>query len=124
MAQRKETKAQRLEREAAERAAREAEQAATYPQRLMALLERATALDFALDVKAGAFVLYNRDVRHPDIHTIDLEHSFAAELSLNDLEFAVGLKHMLEHVEAERKFQAEQAALAKLTKEERELLGL
>ena len=121
MAQRKETKAQRLECEAAERAAREAEQAATYLQRLMALLERATALDFALDFKAGAFVLYDRDVRHPDIHTIDLEHSFAAELSLNDLEFAVGLKHMLEHVEAERRFQA---ALAKLTKEEHELLGL
>ena len=123
MAQRKETKAQRLEREAAERAAREAEQAATYPQRLMALLERATALNFALDVKAGAFVLYDRDVRHPDIHTINLEHSFAAELSLGDLEFALGFKHD-ERVEAEWKFLAKQAALAKLTKEERELLGL
>ena len=49
----RETKAERLAREAAEKLAQQAALAATYPQRLMALLERAQNVRFELKVKDG-----------------------------------------------------------------------
>lgn len=120
----RETKAQRLEREAAERAAYEAEMAATYPQRLMAMLERATKVNFELTVEAGAFLLEDRDERdYNRRQVLTLEYNQANQETLHELDWRVELKEERER-EAQRKFQLRQAALAKLSKEEREELGL
>ena len=119
----RETKAQRLEREAAERAAYEAEMAATYPARLMAMLERATKVNFELEVRDGKFVLEDRDDRRDRVVELTLTYSTENQEALHELEWRVDMKEEAER-EAERKRLAKQAALAKLTKEERELLGL
>ena len=121
MTQRKETKAQRLEREAAERAAYEAEQAATYPQRLMAMLERAQTVNFALEVRNAKFVLVDRD--STTVLGLTLTWTKDNEEALQGLEWHVDMKEEAER-EAERKAAVRQAALSKLSKEERELLGL
>ena len=120
----KETKAERLAREAAERERVEAEEVATYPQRLMALLARAQAANY--EVQAGTdltFTLYDRDDRYNYKYMLNLFRSGDAEVSLYELTWHVELKEK-EAREADRKYQVKQAALNKLSEEERELLGL
>ena len=119
----RETKAQRLEREAAERAAYEAEQAATYPQRLMAMLERATNQNFELEVREGKFVLEDRDDRRDRAVELTLTYTRENQEALHELDWRVELKEEAAR-EAERRYQVRQGALAKLSQEERELLGL
>lgn len=120
----RETKAQRLEREAAERAAYEVEQAATYPQRLMAMLERATRVNFELTVEDGKFLLEDRDEReHYRVVALTLEYTQDNQETLHELDWRVDLKEERER-EAQRKFQLRQNALNKLTAEERKELGL
>jgi len=121
----RETKAQRLEREAAERAAREAEQAAQYLPKLMAALEEATKKNnYELTVVDGVFKLRDRDGESwVEAHFL---HPVYTQEDWDQLESLVwDLKMKAEaRAEAERKYLVKQAALAKLSKEERELLGL
>jgi hypothetical protein len=119
----RETKAERLAREAAERATYEAEMAATYPARLMEMLERATNQNFELEVRGGMFVLSDRDDRHDRTVMLTLTYSKENQEALHELDWRVDMKEQAER-EAARKAAAKQAALSKLSKEERELLGL
>ncbi len=121
----KETKAERLVREAAERERVEAEEAATYPQRLMALLSRAQAVNHELQANPDlTFTLYDRDDCYNCEYMLNLFRSGdAEERLLYELTWRVELKEQ-EAREAERKYQVKQAALNKLSEEERELLGL
>lgn len=112
------------EREAALEAARFEEQLA-YPSRLMAALEDAvTNNNYELTVRAGVFVLTNRNARRPDqFYELWYSYSSVAQFNLEDLEDT--LRDAAEERElANRRFEMKQNALSKLTKEERELLGV
>jgi hypothetical protein len=120
----RENKAERLAREAAAREAFEAEQAATYPERLMAMLERAQKSNFELTVEAGKFLLEDRDERdYLRRQVLTLEYNQASQETLHELDWRVEMKEEAER-EAERKAQLRLTALNKLSREERELLGL
>lgn len=119
----RETKAARLEREAKERLERLAEEARTYLPRLMALMERATKVNFKLEVREGKFVLWDRDEHRPTEHSLFPEYTEADEIKLWDLGVKVGSKEEAV-AESERKFRLKNEVLATLTEEARELLGL
>jgi hypothetical protein len=119
----RETKAERLAREAEEKLVQQAAQAATYPQWLMATLERATKANFELTVKDGEFLLEDRDDRRDRTIALTLTYSEANEEALQSLDWRVELKEEAER-EALRRVTVRNAALAKLSLEERELLGL
>lgn len=112
------------EREATLAAARE-EEARVYPQRLMAALEEATQKNnYELEVCNGEFVLRDRDV-YPARLTLELTYQYNVHSQnlLEGLEFDL-VKKAQERAEAARRYTVKQAALAKLTEEEKELLGL
>jgi hypothetical protein len=117
----RETRAQRLEREAAERAAYEAEQSATYPQRLMAMLERACKANYELAVKDSLFVVRDRDSDWDERYKLDIHYTADYNSTLDALECSVQIKEEAER-EAERRAAVLRAARAKLTPEELELL--
>lgn len=119
----RETKAQRLAREALERLNWEAEQIATYPARLMSILERATNINFELTVKDGQFLLEDRDDHSDRAVVLTLEYSTANQEALHELDWRVDIKEDRER-EAQRRIQTRVRALNKLTQEEREVLGL
>ena len=119
----RETKAERLAREATESAVFEAEQAATYPERLMALLERATKANFELEVREAMFFLQDRDNRRNQTVALTLTYSKANEEALQGLDWRVELKEEAER-EAQRRVMVRNQALNKLSLEEREILGL
>jgi hypothetical protein len=119
----KETKAQRLVRETAAQEAYRARQEATYFTRVMALLERAQKSNFELEVKDMSFVLFDRDERRPTTVTLSTEYNQDANEVLEELSWTVSFKES-QTTESNRKFLVMQAALAKLTKEEKELLSL
>jgi hypothetical protein len=119
----KETRAQRMEREAAEQAQRLAVARDTFPQRLMLVLERAVNANFELSVVESKFVVYDTDERNADRFFVEPTYSLDNDQALESLEFEVHYK-LDQMAEAQRRFEAKQAALNKLTKEERELLGL
>jgi hypothetical protein len=111
------------EREAVE-AERRSQEKMAYPTRLMMALEEATTKnDYELEVRNGMFSLRDRNSRSDLTLSLTLaytENSFNALETLEyDLEQAAD-----ERAEAERRYAMKQAALTKLTKEERELLGL
>lgn len=116
----KEEKQAKMEAEAREM---EAVSRATYPARLMVLLERAYKENFEVRPLAGRFEVQDRDEKLERTVFLTLEYSLPNEEELEELEFQVNNKER-ERAEAERKYQARQTALAKLSKEERELLGL
>jgi hypothetical protein len=119
----RETKAERLAREAAEAAAFAAEQAATYPQRLMALLERATNANFELTVKDGEFLLNDRDDRSAGWTVLTMIWGTENEGELQELDWRLEVKEEAER-EALRRVTVRNQALNKLSLEEREILGL
>ena len=119
----RETKAQRLEREAAEKLVQQAAQAATYPQRLMAMLERAMKANFELTVSEAMFFLEDRDDRRDRTIALTLTYSEANEEALQSLDWRVELKEEAER-EAMRRVMVRNQALNKLSLEEREILGL
>lgn len=120
----RETKAQRLAREAAERAAYGAERAATYPQRLMKMLERATSVNFEIKVRDGKFLLTDSDDPREGVVELTLAYdSEINEAALNELDWRVDIKEEAER-EALRRVQIRNAALAKLSQEERTILGI
>ena len=118
------TKAEReAEREEA-RAAQEAHDFAQYPSRLMAALELATKkFYYELTVVNSLFTLMNRDRPRDPVRYFTLTHTSDSQMALETLEWEL---HFLaeEQAERERVRLARAAALAKLTKEERELLDL
>ena len=119
----RETKAQREAREAEEQRLAREEEVLTYPQRLMLVLGRACKVNFNLEVYNERFVLYDRDQRNPTQFALNVVHTDASEYALQQLSWEVDFKFK-EEEEANRKLLAKHAALAKLSKEERELLGL
>ncbi len=119
----RETKAQRIEREAAAAAAFAAEQAATYPQRLMAMLERATKANFELTVKDGEFLLNDRDDRSAGWVVLTMIWSTENEGELQELDWRLEIKEEAER-EALRRVTVRNQALNKLSLEERQILGL
>jgi hypothetical protein len=110
------------EREAAHQARYEVARA-TYTERMMAVLERAVKENFELTVRSGKFVVEDRDERRASPYVVQPTWSETADMDLYSLEVSVELK---EEASAElvRKAQVRGNALAKLTEEERELLGL
>lgn len=92
-----------------------------YPRLLMDSLERATNLGFKVEVKNCIFVVTQYDTNG----RWDLTYDYTKE---SDIELSY-LRNTLfieeeEKAEADRKMLVKQAALAKLTEEERVLLGL
>lgn len=112
------------EREAA-MAAERALEMESYPARLMAALEEATQKNnYELTVKNGYFTLRDRDSSDYD-HPLSLSYPYTSNsfFALEDLESDLRSK-AAERAESERRYAAKQAALAKLSDEERKLLGL
>lgn len=117
------TKAQR---EAAEEAAcveQENQLRAEYPTRLMKALSQATELQFVLSVVDDSFVVTDPSERYPELFIMSYEYSVAAELHLYNFELELKFKYA-EFIEKERRQQVRANALAKLSDEERELLGV
>lgn len=86
---------------------------------MMEILDRATRLGFVLTAKSQAFCLYTKD----DTFTVYPKYSVEVENLLWLLERAVQFKEN-KRFQAEAKHAARVAALAKLSEEEKELLGL
>lgn len=120
----RETKVQREERLQAELAAFYAEQERLWPTRLMSVLERAVKVNFTLTVEDSFFALREPNAgRYDTKFFVNLRCSSAALEDLDALEFKV--KCVEDEVrEAQRKLEVKANALAKLTAEEREVLGL
>ena len=112
------------EREAYEAAQRAAEEQA-YPARLMAALEEATTKNnYELKVRDGMFELRDRDSSDYDLPlTLTYQYNVHSQNTLEDLEWDLRGRAE-ERAESERRYAVKQAALAKLSTEERELLGL
>ena len=127
----RETKAQRLEREQAEQECADYEPdmtdylIATYPRRLMVILERATTENFQIYVHDGKFHLSDVDDRlnHFELALNVGKFDEQSEYALDDLRLAINLKES-RRCEEKRKQLIKQQALDKLTDEEREVLGL
>ena len=117
------TKAQREATEEAARVEQEKQLRAEYPTRLMKALSRATELQFVLSVVDDSFVVTEPNETYPELFTMSYEYNAEAEQQLYDLELELKLKYA-EFVEKERRQQVRANALAKLSDEERELLGV
>lgn len=97
---------------------------AKYTRRLMSALEQATHVNnYELEVLNQKFYLRDRDVRKPEAVAFTLTHTYESQNALENLEWELRIKAD-QRAEAERQQQAREAALAKLTEEDRELLGL
>lgn len=120
----KETKAQRQAREADARQSRTAEQVEQYLPKLMTALEEATTKsNYELEVRNNLFALRDRDSRYSNLVTLSAVYSQSNWDTLQALEWDLEVKAEA-RAEQERKQAMKQAALAKLTKEEKELLNL
>ena len=117
------TKAQREATEEAARVEQEKQLRAEYPTRLMKALSRATELQFVLSVVDDSFVVTEPNETYPELFTMSYEYNAEAEQQLYDLELELKLKYA-EFAEKERRQQVRTNALAKLSFEERELLGV
>ena len=130
----RETKAERVAREAAFAAAeanlrfaaeanRAANLAESYPNRLMAMLERAVKQNYELTVRDAKFVVEDRDARRDSAVELTLTYSRANQEALDELDWRVEAKEEAER-QALYRVQVRNAALTKLSQEEREVLGL
>ena len=117
------TKAELVAEREAEHQARMAVARATYTERLMALLERATKENFELEVKNAQFAVTDRDDRYRQAYNLPPTWSETADMDLFALEVSVELKEE-ERADAERRANLRTTALNKLSQEEREALGL
>lgn len=117
------TKAQREAAQEAAHVEQENQLRAEYPTRLMKALSRATELQFVLSVVNDSFVVTDPSERYPELFTMSYEYNVAAEQQLYNLELELKLKYA-EFVEKERRSWVRANALAKLSDEERELLGV
>ena len=117
------TKAQREATEEAARVEQENQLRAEYPTRLMKALSQATELKFVLSVVDDSFVVTEPNETYPELFAMSYEYNAEAEEQLYDLELELKLRYA-EFVEKERRQQVRANALAKLSDEERELLGV
>ena len=116
----------KTQHEAAEEAARieqENRLRAEYPTRLMKALSQATELKFVLSVVDDSFVVTEPNETYPEMFTMSYEYNAEAKEQLYDLEMELSLKYA-DFAEKERRQQVRANALAKLSFEERELLGV
>jgi hypothetical protein len=114
------TQAQKQAQNAVEKAAQEAALSVLYPEQLMAILERASKLGFEIKVRDNTFVVTDNDFFK---YFVTLAYTAKSQQELYHLQYEV---EDAEEAEAERirRGQLRQAALAKLSKEELEVLGL
>lgn len=119
----RETKAERLAREAQVREAEKKALKESYSNRLMTMLERATNQNFELRVCHGAFELTDSDDPREGIHRLSRESDDASEKVLTELDWKLDIKEAAER-EARRRAELRVAALSKLSAEERDVLGL
>ena len=118
----RETKAERLAREAAEHEARVEALKAAYPERLMTALARAYVNNYIVVPKNNEFRLVDRDERD-NAFTVSYAFTEVNDATLNELDWTLTYKE--EKVREERrKMEVRNAAWYKLTEEERQLLGL
>ena len=104
--------------------ARVARETAEYPAKLMAALEEATNLNnYELTVKNGMFSLRDRDASTDLTLSLTAAYTENSYNALENLEWDLREKAQ-EREQALRRYTMKQTALAKLSKEERELLGL
>ena len=118
------TKAEKQAEQQAEREAFEAREAAEYIPRLMTALEEATVKNhFTLLVRDGQFVLDDCNKGH--VYDFNFGPSYTPEsfMELSDLEFRLEQLEE-ERAETNRLYILKISALAKLTEEERNVLGL
>jgi hypothetical protein len=115
----RETKAQRLEREAAFRLQQEEENRNTYFPRVMKALEAASDLYWDISVKDGMFVVRSNS----EVNEIPAVYSDMNFWKLNDLESDIE-GEQFRQAEARRQIELRNNALAKLTPEEVKALGL
>jgi hypothetical protein len=125
----RETKAERMEREARERAERLEAERSAYPLRLMNLLERATNLStFELSVKNGMFYVRDQTAnRYAEDYELAYAWSEHNQAVLENLTWKVeSVEEELAEVRrrVEVKKEAERKVRELLSDEERELLGL
>ena len=119
----RETKAQREVREAAEKAQRLEVAKATYVERMMAVLRRATKQNFELEVSETMhFRVTDRDGRE-DYFYVSPAWDESADMELVELEQSVEWKEEAAE-DAERLRNLRKNALAKLSEEERTALGV
>lgn len=116
-----ETKAQRMERLEVEHAAQVAADAAVYVQRLAAVLESAQDVGFQVKVKDRKLCVTGME-NYSDV-VLGMYHTEDHQSALEDLLYYVKYECDARMRTAFRE-QLRAAALAKLTKEERALLGL
>ena len=117
------TKTQREAIEEAARIEQENRLRAEYPTRLMKALSQATELQYALSVVNDSFVVTEPNETYPELFTMSYEYNAEAEQQLYALELELSVKYA-EFAEKERRQQVRANALAKLSFEERELLGV
>ena len=94
-----------------------------YPTRLMKALSQATELQYALSVVNDSFVVTEPNETYPELFTMSYEYNAEAEGQFYDLELELSVKYA-DFAEKERRQQVRANALAKLSFEERELLGV
>jgi hypothetical protein len=117
------TKAERQAEAEAWAAATLAMEQAEYPARLAALELATRTNNYELSVENGMFVLRDRDVRRPTAVMLTTSYTLDNHTALDELEWSMRVKAE-EREQAERQRRARGTALAKLTEEERKLLGL
>ena len=103
--------------------AREAQETAEYPVRMMALLERASNVGFLVTVKNQQFVVQDLSNRYGVEFRFGLQYEPNNTMILDSLEFDVSIAEA-EQAEQRRVAELKKAALGKLTKEERQALGV
>lgn len=115
------TKAELAAEREEEVAMRQAHEFAAYPSRLLAMMERATAFPnyYTLTVRDSMFVLQ----RERDEYVLPPAHTPEAQDDMDDLNMSLEFREQAAY-EAAQVAKAKAVALAKLTKEERELLNL
>ena len=119
------SKAELMAEQEAERFLLEAENEAAYPARLMRNLENAVQnFNYILTVKDSVFVLHtpNRNDTWP-FRYFNYHYDANSQLELESLESSLADQWLNKRNE-ERREESRQAALAKLSSEERQLLGL
>ena len=106
--------------------AQDTKEARTYHARLMQILERAVDTDMDITVSDGHFVITEFDSRDSDYdthYTLSINYSEANEKILQYLKLSVERAEQ-EIAKASRDRELRKQALSKLSKEEREVLGL
>jgi len=119
------TKAEKQAEQEASMAALKAKEAAEYHTRLMKALEEATKEHYDLIVQDGQFKLmdYSSSDDRTYAYLFDPSYTVGSWLDLEELEYRLE-RLAEERAEANRLYKLKQEALAKLTDEEREVLGL